>query len=130
MKEKFLLLLLAFLPLSAFCQQKWLLASNDNDIQAPETVYSNVTIDKKACTITVNGKTFKLYGKVQIVDNWPDIKVEIVSSFPDLKAKIVDNWADSCGEFIVTDSWPDLKVQIVTSFPDLKVRLVENWPGF
>ncbi len=128
MKTKIILLLLTLLPLSAFCQQEWLLACND-DIQAPETVYDKITIDKDACTITKNGKTFKLYGKVKIVESFPDLKVQVVTSFPDIKVKI-DSWADDCGEFKVTDSWPDYTIQIVTSFPDLKVEMVENWPGF
>lgn len=128
MKKFIIIAILTVLPFAAFCQEKWIVAYND--IQKPETVYDNITIDKKACTITKDGKTFKLYGKIKFVEAFADIKVQIVSSFPDIKIKFVDNWADSCGKFIISDNWPELKVQIVTSFPDLKVSIVENWPGF
>ena len=42
-------------------------------------------IDKDNCTITKNGKTFKLYGKVKIVDNFEDIKIKIVNNFEGIK---------------------------------------------
>src|SRR6266508_6761301 len=44
-------------------------------------------------------KGFKLYGKIKIVDAFPDIKVKIVESFPDLKVQVVDNWPDDCGKW-------------------------------
>ena len=81
------------------------------------------------CTVTVNGKTFKMYGKIQIVDSFPDVKVQIVDSFPDVKVKIVDSYPDSCGKVQIVDSFPDVKVKIVDSFPDVKVKLVDSFPG-
>ena len=81
--------------------------------------------DTSGCTY----KGFKLYGKIQVVDSWPDVKVKIVESFPDLKVKVVENWPDDCGEWQFVDNWPDLEVQFVESFPDIKVKFVENWPG-
>ena len=77
-----------------------------------------VKIDKQKCTITKNGKTFKLYGKVQIVKSFPDIKVQLVESFP-----------DKCGKVQLVKSFPDVKVQIVKSFPDIKVKVVKSFPG-
>ena len=82
-------------------------------------------INKDDCTF----KGFKLYGKIQFVDSFPDIKIQIVDSFPDLEVKIVDSFADKCGEWQIVDSFPDLKVQIVDSFPDLKIKYVESFPG-
>jgi hypothetical protein len=79
----------------------------------------------KNCTY----KGMKLYGKIKIVDNFPDIKIKIVENFPDLKVKIVDNFPDKCGEWQIVDNFPDLKVQIVENFPDIKVKFVENFPG-
>ena len=64
-------------------------------------------IDKNDCTITVKGKTYPLYGKVKIVESFPDVKVKIVESFPDVKVQIVE-------------SFPDIKVKLVESFPRLK----------
>jgi 3-methyladenine DNA glycosylase AlkD len=82
-------------------------------------------IDTENCSY--NGK--KLFGKVKIVDSFPDIKVKIVNSFPDLKVKIVDAFPDKCGEWQIVDSFPDVKIKFVEKFPDLKIMFVENFPG-
>lgn len=86
-------------------------------------------IDKQNCTFTKKGKTYKLYGKVQIVNSFPDIKVQIVDSFPDVDVKIVNSFPDNCGKVQIVNSFPDVKVQIVDSFPDIKVRIVNSFPG-
>lgn len=70
-----------------------------------------------------------LYGKVQFVTSFPDLKVQVVESFPDLKVKIVESFPDKCGEWQIVSSFPDLKVQIVESFPDIKIKFVESFPG-
>ncbi len=82
-------------------------------------------IDKSACTF--NG--FPLYGDVQVVDSFPDIKVQIVDSFPDLKVQAVDSFPDDCGEWKFVDSFPDVKIQYVDSFPDIKIQMVTSFPG-
>ncbi len=74
-------------------------------------------------------KGIKLYGKVQFVRSFPDIKIQYVSSFPDIKVKFVSSFADDCGEWQEVSSFPDFKVQIVSSFPDLKVQKVSSFPG-
>ena len=61
-------------------------------------VATEVTINKDNCTITKDGKTYKLYGRVKIVDTFEDIKVKIVDSFEDADIKIVDAFEDSCGK--------------------------------
>jgi hypothetical protein len=71
----------------------------------------------------------RLYGKVQFVDSFPDIKVEVVSSFPDLKVQKVNSFADSCGKWEVVNSFPDIKVQVVNSFGDIKIQYVSSFPG-
>ena len=71
----------------------------------------------------------KLYGKVQFVSSFPDIKIQYVSSFPDIKVQFVDSFADQCGLWQEVDSFPDFKVQIVDSFPDLKVQKVSSFAG-
>ncbi len=71
----------------------------------------------------------KLYGKIQFVTSFPDIKVKIVESFPDLKVTIVESFPDECGKWQIVNSFPDLKVQIVESFPDIKIKFVESFPG-
>ncbi len=86
-------------------------------------------ISKDQCTITIEGKTYALKGKVQIVENFPDLKVQIVESFPDIKVQIVNHLPNQCGQVQIVENFPDLKVQIVESFPDLKVQIVEHFPG-
>ncbi len=74
-----------------------------------------------------NGK--QLWGKVQFVSSFPDVKAQVVTSFPDLKVQMVNSFPDSCGKWQETSSFPDLKVQIVDSFPDIKIQYVDSFPG-
>ena len=74
-------------------------------------------------------KGFPLYGDIQFVESFPDIKIQIVNSFPDIKVKLVESFPDDCGEWKIVESFPDVKVQIVESFPDIKVQFVESFPG-
>ena len=87
-------------------------------------------INKENCTYTnKDGKTFNLYGKVKIVEHFPDIKVQVVDSFEDLDVKLVESFPDQCGKVKIVESFPDVKVQIVEHFPDIKVKIVESFPG-
>jgi hypothetical protein len=74
-------------------------------------------------------KGYPLYGKIQVVDSFPDLKVQIVESFPDLKVKIVESFPEDCGEWKFVESFPDVKIQFVSSFPDIKIQFVESFPG-
>jgi len=76
---------------------------------------------------TFKGK--RLYGKVQVVSSFPDIKVQVVSSFPDVKVQKVTSFPDSCGKWQFVTSFPDIKIQFVTSFPDVKIQYVTSFPG-
>ena len=60
----------------------------------------------------------KLFGKVKIVDAFPDLKVQVVDAFP-----------DKCGKWKMVDAFPDVKIQMVTAFPDLKIKYVNAFPG-
>lgn len=82
-------------------------------------------VDKNSCTC--NG--IKLYGKVQVVTSFPDIKVKVVSSFPDLKVEKVMSFPDRCGKWQFVDSFPDFKIQYVDSFPDITIEIVNSFPG-
>lgn len=82
-------------------------------------------LNKANCTF--DGKP--LYGRVQIVSNFPDVKVKRVSNFADLNVKYVHNFPDECGEWEIVKNFPDLKVQFVDNFPDVKIRVVNNFPG-
>ena len=82
-------------------------------------------LDYERCTY----KGFPLYGTVQFVESFPDIKIQIVENFPDLKVKMVTNFPDNCGEWQVVNHFPDIKVQLVEKFPDIKVKFVDHFPG-
>ena len=71
----------------------------------------------------------KLYGKIKIVDAFPDLKVQIVDAFPDLKVQVVDAFPDKCGKWKMVDAFPDVKIQMVTAFPDVKIKYVNAFPG-
>ena len=90
---------------------------------------SDVTIDKDNCTITKDGKTYNLYGKVKIVDSFEDVKVKIVDCFEDADIKIVDAFEDSCGKVKIVEHFEDVKVKIVDNFEDIKIKIVEHFEG-
>ena len=107
-----------------------LIISNGNTIVKSENHQkknNKIFDDNKIKDCRFNG--FKLYGKVKIVNNFPDIKVQIVENFPDLNVKIVDNFPDECGKWKFVDNFPDIKIQFVENFPDIKIKFVENFPG-
>jgi hypothetical protein len=94
---------------------------------APETASNSMGTGNIAADCTFRGK--KLYGKVKVVDSFPDVRVKAVRSFPDLKVKKVESFADTCGEWQMVDSFPDVKIQYVDSFPDIEIAWVDSFPG-
>ncbi len=108
---------------------------NDASIK-PTMKFSDLTPEQKEealeyfrTTGNCEYKGIKLYGKVQIVTSFPDIKVQYVESFPDIKVKFVNSFPDNCGEWQIVNSFPDFKIQVVSSFPDLKIKPVSSFPG-
>jgi hypothetical protein len=85
----------------------------------------SIALDAASCSL--NGIT--LYGKVQIVDSFPDLKVKRVDSFPDLNVQWVDSFPDQCGKWQEVRSFPDFTIQYVDSFPDLEMKEVTSFPG-
>jgi hypothetical protein len=71
----------------------------------------------------------RLFGKVKIVESFPDVRVKVVSSFPDLKVKKVESFADECGEWQFVESFPDFTIQYVESFADVEITMVTSFPG-
>ena len=70
-----------------------------------------------------------LYGKIQFVESFPDVKVQVVTSFPDIKVQKVSSFPNAAGKWQIVESSPDYKVQIVESFPDYKIQYVSSFPG-
>lgn len=97
--------------------------------QQPKKTSGGWIINKSDCTIRKDGKTFRLYGKVKIVDNSEDLKVKIVDNFEDVKIHIVDNFENSCGKVKIVNNFEDVKIKIVDNFEDIKVKIVTNFEG-
>jgi hypothetical protein len=76
---------------------------------------------------TFNGKN--LYGRVQIVDFFPDVTVSVASFFPDLRVQRVDMFANSCGRWQFVDMFPDFTIKFVDFFPDITIQFVDMFPG-
>jgi hypothetical protein len=89
------------------------------------TAEAGGSFSKSSCTF--NGK--KLYGKIQEVTAFPDVKVQVVTAFPDVKVQKVSAFPDSCGKWQMVTAFPDTKVQFVTAFPDVKIQYVTAFPG-
>ncbi|NJK33380.1 MAG: hypothetical protein HC927_13815 [Deltaproteobacteria bacterium] len=108
----------------------WLLASpvvlaDSSEVEVEQLPAGTGNVDTSTCSF--RGK--RLFGKVKVVDSFPDIRVRAVASFPDLKVKKVDSFADECGEWQFVDSFPDFTIQYVDSFPDVEVAWVDSFPG-
>ncbi len=93
-------------------------------IVMPNAVASD-GFDKEACAF----KGFALFGDIQIVDSFPDVRVQIVQSFPDLNVQYVESFPSNCGQWKIVTSFPDTKIQYVDSFPDVKIKIVTSFPG-
>jgi hypothetical protein len=89
------------------------------------TAEAGGSFSKGSCTF--NGK--KLYGKIQVVTAFPDVKVQVVTAFPDVKVQNVTAFPDHCGKWQMVTAFPDTKVQFVDAFPDVKIQYVDAFPG-
>jgi len=89
----------------------------------------DVYIDKENCTITKDGKTYKLYGKWKVVDCFEDIKVKVVDCFEDADIKVVDCFEDTCGKVKFVDCFEEVKVKFVDCFEDIKIKFVDHFEG-
>jgi len=92
-----------------------------------EAIGNSSAVTRRADDCTRKGKT--LYGKVEVVTSFPDLRVQVVESFPELRVQVVEAFPDQCGKWQFVSAFPDLQVQFVTSFPDLKVQFVNAFPG-
>jgi hypothetical protein len=89
-------------------------------------------VELSACNEAVAaGKPGKcrLFGKIKVVEHFPDVKIEVVEHFPDIKVKLMEHFADGPGKWTMVEHFPDFKVQFVSHFPDYKIKYVEHFPG-
>ena len=71
----------------------------------------------------------RLWGRVKVVQAFPDLKVQVVGSFPDLRVQMVESFPNSLGKWQFVEYLPDFTIQFVNSFPDLKIQFVNSFPG-
>jgi len=98
-------------------------------LPAQEPALLRAVFDAKTCTLQINGRSIKLYGKYQLVDSFPDFTVRQVERFADLKVQRVKRFPDKCGKWQEVQRFPDFKIKMVRNFPDLKVKYVDRFPG-
>jgi len=104
--------------------------SNTPKLSSPEAPKNSLQPSQKtidAATCSYNG--IPLYGKVEVVTSFPDLKVKKVDSFPDLNVQWVTSFPDNCGQWEEVTAFPDFTIQYVDSFPDLEVKEVDSFPG-
>lgn len=91
----------------------------------------DVQIDKSNCTITKDGKTYPLYGKVVYVDENPDITIQFVDEYADIYVTLTTSPYQDCCEWRLvnsSESYPDLRVKIVKGNADVTVKIVKEYP--
>jgi hypothetical protein len=97
------------------------------DAALPDAPLPDKDCGKIACNCTYNGH--QLWGRVQFVTSFEDIKVREVTALQDLKVQKVTALPNSCGKWQIVTSLPDLKVRVVTALEDIKIRYVTALPG-
>ena len=98
----------------------------------PQTKSEQFALELQACKeAQAAGKPGKcdLFGRIQIVEHFPDVKIQEVDHFADIKVEWVDHFPDGPGKWQRVDHFPDYKVQMVDHFPDYKVEFVDHFPG-
>ena len=90
-----------------------------------------VTIDKENCTITKDGKTFPLYGEIEVVESGnADLEVKILDNgIGDLEVRFIENGIPTtCGEWkILSSGIGDFTVRFVENgSADLEVIVIKN----
>jgi hypothetical protein len=135
-KYLFSLMLFSLISVVGYSQRMYVADFEGNEFYFETETAINEMLAETASEATVGDKVVDceckgvpLYGKVKIVNSFPDFKVKIVESFPDLKVKLVDSFPDSCGKWKIVDSFPDFTIQFVDSFPDFTIKMVESFPG-
>lgn len=105
--------------------QGWILGFLGVFFSLPGFAQTPGKINFNRCTY----RGFPLVGKVQIVENFPDLRVKIVGNSPDLKVEIVNIFPQRCGQWQFVEAFPDLKIKIVENSPDITIQFVKVFPG-
>lgn len=123
---------LRWMTISAIFVMTSLVARAPQTADGPPDAKERFAVEVQACSEAAAGdmpSKCRLYGKIQWVDAFPDVKVQVVDAFPDIKVKFVDAFPDGPGKWQVVDAFPDFKLQKVSAFPDYKIKIVDAFPG-
>lgn len=85
--------------------------------------------DTKTKVSDCASKGIRLFGRVKVVEHFPDLRVTVVSSFEDIRVRKVDSFPDRCGKWQFVDAFPDFTIQYVATGADIRVKFVESFPG-
>ena len=71
-----------------------------------------------------------LFGRIQVVDSFPDVKVRKVNARADIDVQVVDSFPNKPGKWQFVTSFPDYKVQLVdrAGAEHYTVRMVDAFP--
>lgn len=82
-----------------------------------------------ASAVAGPSKGQNIFGKIQVVDSFPDYKVRVVHAFADLKVQVVTSFPDRPGKWQMVTSRPDYKIQFVKAGEDFTIQYVTDFPG-
>lgn len=71
-----------------------------------------------------NPQPQEVFGRIQVVDHFPDVRVRAVQGIADMEVRVVDALANRQGRWQFVDHFPDFRVQFVQHHADFTVRLV------
>ncbi len=66
----------------------------------------------------------QVFGRIQVVDHFPDVRVRVVQGIADMEVRVVDAFPNRQGRWQFVDHFPDFRVQFVQHHADFTVRLV------
>lgn len=66
----------------------------------------------------------QVFGRIQVVDHFPDVRVRVVRGIADMEVRVVDALPNRQGRWQFVDHFPDFRVQFVQHHADFTVRLV------
>ncbi len=70
-----------------------------------------------------------IHGRIEIVQNFEDLRVKVVDNYEDLDVKWVKQFPEKCGEWQLVKENPDIRIKFVKSNEDIRVKFVNDFPG-
>lgn len=93
------------------------------------TLIGNTSILSSEIKTNCIYKNKKLYGRIQFVDTFPDIRIRIVTSKPNLRVVKKQSNAIQCGEWQIVNFAPSIRIMIDQKHGEIDVQYVDFSPG-